>query len=125
MPRQPICSDEQIIEELKKGTAEATVGYICHCHHRRVRSVKEKYEEATGEKIVLRDKRYLKKEKPDYRFRTILGRDPRSHKESWIEYMKNNPFYFQSTFDLDPTESNIVDTANNDEVVSFCFALGA
>ena len=39
--------------------------------------------------------------------------------------MKNNPFYFQSTFDLDPTESNIVDTANNDEVVSTCFALGA
>lgn len=125
MPRQPICSDEQIIKELKKGTAEATVGHICHCHPRRVRSVKEKYEEATGEKIVLRDKRYLKKEKPDYQFITILGRDPRSHKESWIEYMKNNPFYFQSTFDLDPTESNIVDTANNDEVVSFCFALGA
>ena len=125
MPRQPICSDEQIISELKKGTAEATIGHICHCHHRRVRKVKEKYEEETGEKLVLRDKRYLKKEKPDYRFRTILGRDTRSHKESWIEYMKNNPFYFQSTFDLDPTDENIIDTANNDEIVSYCFALGA
>ena len=125
MPRQPICSDEQIIVELKKGTAEATVGHICHCHQRRVRRVKEKYEEMTGETIVLKDKRYLKKEKPDYKLRTILGRDTRSHKESWISYMKNNPFYFKSTFDLDLTDRNIIDIAENDTTVSACLALGA
>lgn len=123
MPRKCICSDEQIIEELKKGTAEATVGKICHCHSRRVRKIKEKWESANGEQIVLIDKRYLKKEKPDYKLNPVLGRDIRSYKESWIDYMKNNPYYFQEAFDLDPTDTNIMMIAQEDEIISTCLGM--
>lgn len=122
MPRHPFSTNEQIAIEIRKGTSTRDVSTLCRCSMKRVSKIRQQLL-AAGENIVLKDKRY-KKYKPDnlYLFKIKEGRN---HKEGWIDYMKKNPFYFKSTFDLDPTDRNIIDIAENDTTVSACLALGA